>query len=156
MVKKYLILLFVLVGSSLMAQDIPLAQFDKKAIEVVQSFMTAIVNNPKDEDAAIKAALPFIHKSEYNAEGTSLLKDRKDYSFKKAWQNAQFYENPIKVTRVQAQKITAIGFKETAQAGTSYKVFLAKKAGVGGMPAAIHVFIPKDGTEPKVHYYGSL
>jgi len=154
--KAAMVLFMTTTVNNVKAQDIPLAQFDKNAIEVVQKFMDAINANPTDENAAATAAMPFIHNSEYDNSGSALKKDRMDFSFKKAWQNAKFYETPIKVTRIQKQGLTGIGFGATAQLGSSYKVFLAKKSGVAGMPAAVHVFIPQDGSAPKVHYYGSL
>jgi hypothetical protein len=138
------------------AQDIAVADFDKKGIEVVNKFIDAINANAGDENAAALAALPYIHKSEYDNSGAALKKDRMDFSFKKAWQNAKFYDSPVKVTRVQKQSLTAIGFGATAQAGTAYKVFIGKKAGVAGMPAPLNVFFPQDGSDPKVYYYGSL
>jgi len=144
------------ISANIQAQDIQLADFDKRGIEVVNKFMDAINANAADQAAAAKAAMPFIHNSEYDNTGTALKRDRMDFSFKKAWQNAKFYESPVKVTRIQKQSLTAIGFGATAQAGTSYKVFIGKKAGVAGMPAPLNVFIPADGSDPKVHYYGSL
>jgi hypothetical protein len=138
------------------AQDVPLAEFEKSAIEVTQKFMDALNSNSSDISAAAAAAMPFIHKSEYDNSGAALKKDRMDFSFKKAWQNAKFYETPIKVTRIQKQALSGIGFGASAELGVSYKVFIAKKSGVAGMPAALHVFIPKDGGKPKIHYYGSL
>ncbi|MEO6304216.1 MAG: hypothetical protein ABIP51_13705, partial [Bacteroidia bacterium] len=60
----------------LRAQDIAIDAFDKKAIEVVNNFMTAINNNAGDEMAAAAAALPYIHKSELEADGSNLKRDR--------------------------------------------------------------------------------
>jgi len=146
----------VLMQISTIAQDIPVEQFDKAGVDVLNSFMKAIMDNQADEMAAAKAALTIIHKSEYDAAGTNLKKDRLDYSFKKAWQNAKFYKNPIVITRVQKQNLTAIGFGATAQNGTAYKVWVAKNDGVSGLPAPLNVFFPADGSAPKVYYYGSL
>lgn len=159
--KKLFVSLFVCAGVFLLtlstkAQDIPLEQFDKAGIEVLNKFMKAIMDNQADEMAAAKAALPYIHKSEYDASGSNLLKDRLDFSFKKAWQNAKFYKNPIVVTRIQKQSLTAIGFKATAEAGTAYKVWIAKNDGVSGLPAPLNIFFPADGSAPKLYYYGSL
>jgi hypothetical protein len=137
-------------------QDTPVESFDKAAIAVVNNFMNAINTNASDEMAAAKAAMPFIHKSEFENDGSNLKKDRLDFSFKKAWQNAKFYDAPVNITRIQKQNITAIGFGNTAQKGTAYKVFIKKKEGVAGLPAPLNVFIPEDGTEAKVYYYGSL
>ncbi len=138
------------------AQDIPLKQFDKRGIAVIDSFMTALMNHQDNEMAAASAALPFIHRSEYDNTGTNLKRDRLDFSFKKAWQNAKFYKWYVQPTMVQKQNLTAIGFGETAEAGTAYKVWIAKKDGVGGLPAPLNVFFPADGSEPKLYYYGSL
>lgn len=137
-------------------QDIPLNKFDKRGIEVINNFMQALMDNQTDEQAAAKAAMPYIHASEYDNSGTNLKRDRLDFSFKKAWQNAKFYQLPVSVTRIQKQNLTAIGFGPTAQAGISYKVWIAKKAGVNGMPAPLNVFFPADGSAPTLHYYGSL
>lgn len=137
-------------------QDIPVKQFDKRGIAIINDFMVAIMNNSGDEMAAAKAALPYIHPSEYDGTGTNLKRDRLEFSFKKAWQNAKFYKVPVSVTRVQRQNITAIGFGATAQAGTAFKVWVAKKDGAGGMPAPLNVFFPADGSSPTVYYYGSL
>ena len=149
-------LILGLLSCSLSAQDIPLDQFDKRGVEVVNNFMNAIMNNQADEMAAAKAALPYIHKSEYDAAGTNLKSDRLSYSFKKAWQNAKFYNVPVTVTRVQKQSISAIGFGSTAQTGTVYKVWVGKKEGVAGLPAPFHVFFPSDGSAPTISNYGSL
>lgn len=146
----------LLIQMSAYGQDIPINKFDQRGIEVINSFMTALVNNQTDEMAAAKAALPFIHVSEYDNSGTNLKRDRLDFSFKKAWQNAKFYKLPLSVTRIQRQNLTAIGFGTTAQAGTGFKVWIAKKDGVTGMPAPLNIFFPSDGSAPKLNYYGSL
>ena len=137
-------------------QDIPLNKFDNRGIELINNFMNALMNNSGDEMAAAKAALPFIHASEYDKSGTNLKRDRLDFSFKKAWQNAKFYNVPVTVTRIQRQNLTAIGFGATAQAGTSYKVWIAKRATGIGMPAPLNLFFPADDSAPTLHYYGSL
>ncbi len=137
-------------------QDIPVNKFDKRGIEVINNFMQALLDNSSDEMAVAKAAMPYIHASEYDNSGTNLKRDRLDYSFKKAWQNAKFYKVPVSVTRIQRQNLTAIGFGATAQKGISYKVWIAKKAGVNGMPAPLNVFFPADGSGPTLNYYGSL
>ncbi len=137
-------------------QDIPVNKFDKRGIKVINNFMKALMDNQDDEQAAATAALPFIHRSEYDNNGTNLKRDRLDFSFKKAWQNAGNYQVPVKVTRVQQQNISAIGFGETAQAGTVFKVWIAKKDGVGGVPAPLSVFFPDNGSAPTLNGYGSL
>ena len=139
-------------------QEVSLNKFDKRGIEVINSFMNAIMDpdSQGNEGTAAIAALPYIHASEYDARGTNLKKDRLEFSFKKAWHNAKFYTLPVSVTRIQRQHITAIGFGATAQAGKAFKVWIAKKDGVAGMPAPLNVFFPSDGSAPKLYYYGSL
>ena len=146
----------ILVQLSVHGQDIPLNKFDQRGIEVINSFMTALVDNQTDEMAAAKSALSFIHGSEYDNSGANLKRYRLDFSFKKAWQNAKFYKLPVSVTRIQRQNLTAIGFGATAQAGTGFKAWIAKKDGVAGMPAPLNIFFPSDGSAPKLNYYGSL
>jgi hypothetical protein len=158
--KNLLLILFVCAGvliqSPSTAQDIKVEDFDKAGIDVLNTFMKAIMDNQGDEIAAARAALPVIHKSEYDDAGSCLKKDRLDYSFKKAWQNAKFYKTPVVITRVQKQNLTAIGFGATAEKGTAYKVWIAKNDGVAGLPAPLNVFFPADGSAPKIYYYGSL
>lgn len=146
----------ILTQSASYGQDIPLNKFDKRGVKVVNNFMKALMDNQDDEQAAAKAALPFIHPSEYDNGGTNLKRDRLDFSFKKAWQNAGNYQVPVKVTRVQQQNISAIGFGKTAQSGTVFKVWIAKKEGAGGVPAPLSVFFPDDGSAPTLNGYGSL
>lgn len=156
--KLLLTLLFGLVFLSgiVQSQDLAIESFDKKAIEVVNSFVSALNANAGDETSAAKACMAYIHKSEFDNSGTSLKQDRLDFGFKKAWQNAKFYQSPVKITRIQKQNVTAVGFASTAQKGTTYKVFIAKKEGVAGLPAPLNILIPEDGSEPKIYYYGSL
>ncbi len=136
------------------AQDIDISQFDQRGVVCLQNFVNSLLET--DFNVAAQKAMQQIHKSDFAKDGNSLKQDRLNFSFKKAWQNAKFYANPIKITRVQKTSLSAIGFKETAQAGTSYKVWIGKKQGVNGMPAPIYVFFPSDGGEPKLHDYGSL
>lgn len=151
-----LILGLVFMSGIIQSQDLAIESFDKKAVEVVNSFIAALNANSSDEAAAAKACLAYIHKSEFDNSGTGLKQDRMDFSFKKAWQNAKFYQSPVKITRIQKQNVTAVGFASTAQKGTTYKIFIAKKEGVSGLPAPLNILIPEDGSEPKIYYYGSL
>lgn len=151
-----LILSMALVGFSIQAQEIKLKDFDKRGIELIDSFMNVLLQNPSDEMVAAKAAMPYIHRSEYNNQGNQLMQDRLNFSFKKAWQNAKFYAWPVVVTRIQQQNLSQVGFGETAEAGTGFKIWISKKEGVSGMPAPLNVFFPADGSAPKLNYYGSL
>ncbi len=154
MKKVILNLIMLLFCLNIFGQDISIKDFDQRGIKAINDFMTALNAGTKEE--AAKNAIKFIHKSEYDNTGAALKQDRMNYSFKKAWENAKFYQTPVKVTRVQKQALTAIGFGNTAEKGTSYKVWISKKEGVAGLPAPLNVFFPADGSTPTLHYYGSL
>jgi hypothetical protein len=127
---------------------------DPAAVKLVDDFMTAL-RIAGDEESA-KATLPLVHKSLLNPAKDDLSQDLRRFSFKKAHDNAKFYAAPVKVTRVRSTGITAIGFKQTAEAGSVVDYFIAKKDGVSGMPAPVRIFFPKDGGAPKIAYMGSL
>ena len=136
------------------AQNMDVSKFDARGAVCLQNFVNSLLE--PDFDAAATKAMEQIHRSDFTKDGAGLKSDRMQFSFKKAWQNVKFYQNPIKITRVQKTNLSGIGFQQTAQQGTSYKVWIGKKKGVSGMPAPIYVFFPNDGSEPKVHDYGSL
>jgi hypothetical protein len=129
-------------------------QIDPRAVEVLNVFMHELMVS--DEEESVQQVIRYVHKSLWNADGTDLTADIRRFSFKKARQNAQFYQVPVKITRVRETKVTAIGFGETAESGKVVDYFIAKKPGVNGMPAPIKIFFPADGSEPKISYMGSL
>jgi hypothetical protein len=129
---------------------------DPKAVALLDSFMGALQANGGDMDAAIKAAKPFLHRSLLSKDGSDVSPDLRRFSFKKAWENAKFYAAPVKITRMRPTGISAIGFKETAEAGKVVDYFIAKKQGVNGMPAPVKIFFPASGGEPRISYIGSI
>lgn len=83
----------------------------------------------------------------------SIAGDVKPYSLKKDFENAKFYKSPPEITRVQLYKGDYDGYQNTLIEGDSYKIWIAKKDGVAGMPAPIKILVPKSGqkfTTPKV------
>lgn len=129
---------------------------DPRAEKLLNDFLAALTTNAADMDAAIKAALPHLHKSLLGPGGNDVTRDLRSFSFKKAWQNAQFYAQPVKITRTRKTGTSAIGFRETAEKGKVVDYFVGKKDGVAGMPAPVKVFFPEDGSAPKISYVGSL
>jgi hypothetical protein len=127
---------------------------DPAAVQLLNDFMQAL--SVSDEDASAKATMKHVHKSLLNPAGDDLSSDLRRFSFKKAHDNAKFYASPVKITRIRKTGISAIGFKQTAEAGRVDDYFLAKKEGVNGMPAPVRVFFPKSGGAPKIAYMGSL
>ena len=129
---------------------------DPRAEKLLNDFLSALTGNKDDMNAAVKAALPHLHKSLLGPGGTDVTQDLRNFSFKKAWQNAQFYAQPVKITRVRKTGTTGIGFRETAEKGRVIDYFVGKKDGVAGMPAPVKIFFPEDGSAPKISYVGSL
>lgn len=129
---------------------------DPRAEKLLNDFFAALTANEGDLDAAIKAALPHLHKSLLAPGGSDVSADLRRFSFRKAWQNAKFYAQPIKLTRIRKTGTSAIGFAETAEKGKVCDYFVGKKDGVNGMPAPVKVFFPADGGAPKISYVGSI
>lgn len=129
---------------------------DPRGEKVLNDFLAALTANEASIDAAIKAALPYLHKSLLGPGGSDVSADLRRFSFKKAWENAKFYAQPVKITRVRKTSTTAIGFRETAEKGKVVDYFVGKKEGVSGMPAPVKIFFPEGGGEPKISYVGSL
>jgi len=131
-----------------------LDMLNPKAEKLLNDFVKALSIGDSDESA--KTCIPLVHKSLLNQSGDDLTADLRRFSFKKAHENVKFYQSPVKITRIRKQTTTAIGFGDTAQKGTVYDYFIAKRSGVPGMPAPVQVFFPIDGSAPKICYMGSL
>lgn len=129
---------------------------DARAEKLLNDFLAALTQNPDNMDAAVKAALPFLHKSLLAPGGGDVTSDLRNFSFKKAWSNAKFYAQPVKITRIRRTGTSAIGFGVTAEKGRVTDYFVGKREGVNGMPAPVKIFFPEGGGEPKISYVGSL
>jgi len=123
---------------------------------LINSFMSKLLITDRRQSA--RAIMPLVHKSNYSADKRSLDSDLLRFSFKKAHANAKFYQYPVKITRTATNNTTALGHKSrgTAEAGHEINYYLAKKPGVGGVPAPLTVFFPKNGGAPTISYMGSL
>ena len=131
-------------------------QKDERAVKLLGEFLKALTDNKDDMDAAVRAALPMLHKSLKDDRGRDVTRDLRNFSFKKAWQNAGLYARPVDVTRVRTTGISAVGFGKTAEKGKVADYFVAKAEGQPGLPAPVKIFFPADGTDPKIYYVGSL
>ncbi len=151
---SFVLLLSIVGGAPRTAMAEEDAKPDPNAVALLNGFMSALA--VADEKASAKATLPFVHRSLKNAAGDDLSADLRRFSFKKAHDGSKFYAAPVKITRVRPTNTTAIGFKETAEAGRVDDYFIAKKEGVNGMPAPVKIFFPKDGSEPRISYMGSI
>lgn len=147
----FAVLMLIFIGaSSGTFQD----QTDPKAEKLLNDFMTALLIS--ESNASAKECLKHVHKSLKNDAQTDLTSDLRRFSFKKAHDNARFYQVPVKITRVRPKNITAIGFGKTAEKGKVVDYFIAKKEGENGMPAPVSIFFPEGSGEPKISYMGSL
>ena len=136
--------------------DIDLDKADPRAMALLGDLFSAL--SIADENESAKACLKIVHVSLMNPSRSDLSKDLRRFSFKKAHDNAKFYANPVKVTRIRPRAITGIGAKSngTAELGQVVDYFVSKKEGAGGLPAPVQVFFPQGGGEPKIAYLGSI
>ena len=127
---------------------------DPKGVKLCADFLTALAI----EDAAkrLEAVIPLLHKTLLTEDGKDLTPDVKRFSYNKACTNAKFYKQPAQVTEVHKGMEGTVGFGKTAEKGRADKYFVAKKEGVAGRPAPLHVFWPSDGGAPKLINIGSL
>ena len=85
-----------------------------------------------------------------------ISRDVMEFSLKKDFQNIRFYKVPPVVTRIQCITDDYDGYGETLIQGTRYKIWIAKKDGIPGMPAPIPIIKPATGSPRVVSNIGSL
>lgn len=127
-----------------------------EAVELIARFLELCGRDGTVESRAREVvAAGLVHASKLdNNDPTQLNADALRFSFKRATDNARFYEP--RITRVVETATTGVGFGGTAQRGRLFKYFVAKRAGIAGMPAPLHVFFPQDGGPPVLFDWGSL
>jgi len=94
-----------------------------------------------------------------NEDGKTLRKDIKGFSLKKDHSDIKFYKQPVVVTRVNKTYSGGQGFGASAIKGQVYKIWIAKKDGVAGLPAPVSIMVPEGHptiTTPKVVNIGSF
>lgn len=127
---------------------------DPKGVKLCTDFLAAV--SIEDEAKRLEAVIPLLHKSLLTDDGKDLKPDVKRFSYGKACTNAKFYKQPAEVTDAHKGTESKVGFGKTAEKGRADKYFVAKKDGVAGRPAPLHVFWPSDGGAPKLINIGSL
>ncbi|MFW5658433.1 MAG: hypothetical protein ACOCZ8_00485 [Bacteroidota bacterium] len=130
-----------------------------KAVFDVLGRYTAILRQSESLDQCAERFAAVAGGSLVNEDGETLRGTVKPYALKKDFQNIQFYQSPVKVTRVNKQENRSSGFGPSAIRGTMYKIWIAKKDGASGMPAPISIMVPEGHPsikEPKVVGIGSL
>lgn len=156
-----LVLLPFIFTSVMLAQskrdDIPVAKLPKEVKAVLDQYVGAL--NAPDLDSCAVLFLPIAGGGLVNEDATALGRDLLDFSLKKDFNNVKFYVQPSKITRVNVRRSNGDGYGASAIKGKIYKIWLAKKPGVAGMPAPVSIMVP-EGHEtirtPKVIGIGSL
>ena len=152
---KFFVGLATILGSMAWAAP-PSLPADPAAVEVISRFLD-ICNRDGDLESKGRevVAARLVHASKLDLNNPAQLNaDALRFGFKRAAENAHFYET--RITRVTQTSTTGVGFGTTAQRGRLYKYFVAKRAGVAGMPAPLHVFFPDQGGAPVLYDWGSL
>ncbi len=137
----------------LFVHSFSLAQDSKKAEKLLNEFMKAMTLTDYDESA--KEVAKLCHKSLLNDNG-ELTKDIYSFSFKKAYNNSKYYQNPVKIVRVRAKESTYTGYGENKEEGKIIDYFIGRKNTKTGMPAPVQVFFPSNGDNPSLVYLGNL
>src|SRR5687768_16997387 len=88
---------------------------DPKGTQVVSELLAAL--SLADENARLAAVVPVMHKSMLTADGKDLADNVKRYSYKKAYQNVQYYTQPASIYEVHELPEQTVGFQETAERG---------------------------------------
>jgi hypothetical protein len=126
-------------------QDIP-----RPVIEVLNRYLVTLTEYPDLEECARKL-VPIFAGHLIAQSGGRVADDVLRYSLKKDHDNVKFYRIPAVITRVQLNKNGYDGFGPTLVEGDIYKIWIAKKEGVAGLPAPIPVIVPKDNpSAPKI------
>lgn len=131
-------------------KDIAVSEVPATVISVLNQYVQILSTSTSLDDCATK--IVSICGGHLLAQsGNQISNDVKPYSLKKDFENVKFYKNPPVITRVQMQKDTYDGYGPTLIEGDLYKIWIAKKDGVQGMPAPIPIIVPKNNpSKPKV------
>lgn len=137
--------------------DIPVKDLPAEVKQVLDKYIE-ILNIADLDECAVKFC-EIAGGGLVNEDGTSLRNSIKPYSLKKDHAGIKFYEQPVKITRVNKSTSNGDGYGYSAIKGPVYKIWIAKKEGGAGMPAPVSIIIP-EGHEtiktPKVVGIGSF
>lgn len=123
---------------------------DPKLVKILSDFCEAL--KTPDEAARVKAVLPYLHDYDKTKDKNDLTSSVKQFSFKKASNGISRYEFPLVITNVQKTGDTSYQGAE----GSIFKYFIKKNSKFNGMPAPVHIFVPADGSDPKIINFGSI
>ncbi len=138
----FILIIFLSFFFSFQSQDIPVKDLPSEIADIVNRYVYILQTSSSVEDAASKLG-DILGGGLLDSYG-KISRDTMEFSLKKDYYNSKFYQYPIKITRVLKILNDYDGYQETYIEGTSYKVWIAKKDGVAGLPAPVRVIKPKD------------
>lgn len=164
--KKFFLLLALIPASAAVhaqgkTNEISVNELPQNVRQVLEGYVSILRNAASLDDAAAQfvkyAGGSLVNEDAHNI---TLRQDVKPYSLKKDFENIKFYADPLVITRVSSNPDPqAVGFGGSAIKGRVYKIWIAKKDGVEGMPAPVSILVPEGHTvikEPKVISIGSF
>ncbi|MBP7735017.1 MAG: hypothetical protein KA369_03500 [Spirochaetes bacterium] len=134
--------------------DIPVDQVPADVIEVLNRYLRILSTSTSLDACAMEVAK--ISGGHMLSQSGAISRDVLPYSLKKDYENVKFYKVPAVITRVAYSEDDYDGFGPTLIQGARYKIWIAKKDGVAGLPAPIPIIKPKDGKPKIVTVIGSL
>lgn len=147
----------ILIQAQSKLNDIPVKDLPESVKAVLDKYVEIL--NIADLDECAAKFIEIAGGGLVNEDGASLRNTIKPYSLKKDHAGIKFYEQPVKITRVNKSVSNGDGYGYSAIKGPVYKIWIAKKEGVAGMPAPVSIMIP-EGHEtiktPKVVGIGSF
>lgn len=135
-------------------QDIPKNQVPRDVIAILNQYLKILTTSPSLEVCGQRVAK--IAAGHMLSQSGGISDDVIQFSLKKDYQNAKFYKVPAVITRVVKIEDDYDGYGPTLFQGTRYKIWIAKKDGVAGLPAPIPIIKPKTGAPKIVTTIGSL
>lgn len=134
--------------------DIPKEQVPKDVIQVLNKYLKILSTSKTLEACAVEVAK--ISGGHMLSKSGTISSDVLSFSLKKDYENIQFYKVPAVITRVVLVEDDYDGYGPTLFKGARYKIWIAKKDKVAGLPAPIPVIKPKKGSPKIVTTIGSL
>ena len=147
-------LMFSFIPGHAERKDINPSELPADVMDVLKQYCTVLSTSPDIETCAKKLA-PIAGGHLLDSQG-KISRDVFEFSLKKDFQNIKFYQVPPVITRIQRETDDYDGYESTLIQGTRYKIWIAKKEGVAGMPAPVPIIKPAKGSPKVVSNIGSL
>lgn len=144
----------IAIATQAQTKDIPVSELPSDVKNLLNQYIQILQTSKNFDEAADKVA-KIAAGHMLNSSG-KIDADVYRYSLKKDFDNAKFYKYPVEITRVSMTLNDYDGFQSTLFEGTRYKIWIAKKAGVAGLPAPVPIIKPASGAPKIVTVIGSL